>query len=99
MLAPFLVAFVVITVVQSVAILAGLGVWFDVGGVAARLIALAVALVPFFGASFGIIAAIDIWGWGFLPPILLFGGAQVLLLAMICKILRVAERQEAKTRR
>ncbi len=79
----FLATFVVTTVLQATAISAGLDAWWGLDAVLARPLALATALVPFFGAAFGIIAAVDVWDWGFVLPLLVFGSAQLLLIALL----------------
>jgi hypothetical protein len=91
----FTLAFVTMTVLQAAAILAGFEVWAAWDGWAARPLALGLALVPFLGPAFAVIAAVDIWGWGFVLPLAVFGGGHVAILGLISTMLRIAERQEA----
>ncbi|MFW5834038.1 MAG: hypothetical protein ACOCYE_08060 [Pseudomonadota bacterium] len=94
----FTVAFVTMTALQAAAIQAGLEDWAQLGGLGSRSVALGLALVPFAGPSVAIIAAVDIWGWGFVLPLAVFGGGHLAVLGLVSAMLRIAERQQAAWR-
>lgn len=66
------IAYIGIGVVQFVAILHGLDVWFDFPNVVDFLIAMALAWFPLVGSICGMVGAVDVWGWTWYGAALLF---------------------------
>lgn len=87
--------YLVVGVVQVIAILQGISAAFGIPKVLAFMAALFLGYVPLVGAGFGMWGAHTVWGWSWLGAAALFFGAQVgvLILAMSAAVL------EARTTR
>ncbi|MEO1091243.1 MAG: hypothetical protein AAFX81_11445 [Pseudomonadota bacterium] len=84
----WLLLFAAVSIVQAAAIFVGLGAWAGLPAPVALVMAAGMAVIPFVGASISIIAAADLWRWGVVDALVVFGSAQLGLVTFLMLILR-----------
>lgn len=72
-----------IGLVQLLASINGIQLWFDWPWILAALVSLFVAYIPVVGTVAGIVGATAAWGWGLWPTIALFCSPYVLYVIAI----------------
>ena len=76
----FGIGYFVLGIVQWVATLDGLEIWFGISGFFAFILSGLISYIPLIGTIAGFKGAMDVWGWSFLEAGALFFGPFIFLI-------------------